>query len=182
MSQSLVDAAMVPGSNFLCFGSTFLLGDAFDYERLHNEPAVQAVEDAFKVLFFRSVNHRCCCHKQRFTGQVHMSHAEGSGLAWEMETAVQSFSGRVLPSSRLGSCRHRVGVKALPPSEIFTKSSKGGVRESSGLDRPRSSKLSSGKPIDRVRLGIHTVKPWEHWQQLYLAPRCTNQDITLFYR
>ena len=41
--------------------------------------------------------------------------------------------------------QQRVGSRALPPSELWPQSAKEEVRESQGLDRPRSCVLSPGK-------------------------------------
>ena len=53
--------------------------------------------------------------------------------------------------------QQRVGSRSLPPSELWPQSAKEGVRESQGLDRPRSCLLSLGK----LNTGFDFVPPLE---------------------
>ena len=74
--------------------------------------------------------------------------------------------------------QQRVCSRAFPPSELRPQSAKEGVRESQGLDRPRSCLLSPGKlntGFDFVPHGqtIGTL------QTLYMASRSDNQDVSL---
>ena len=71
--------------------------------------------------------------------------------------------------------QQRVGIRALPPSELLPQSAKERPRESSGFDLSRSIQLSPRKQ-DTV---FHKVKPCENQQTLYLAPRSVNQDVSL---
>ena len=84
---------------------------------------------------FSSVIHRCYCHKQRFRSKVHLSLAVASEFS--MGDGHELLS-KVLRSSRLGSCHHRVGLKAFLPSELFAKSSKEGVWPRFGTHTKRS--------------------------------------------
>ena len=72
--------------------------------------------------------------------------------------------------------RHqRVGSRALPPSELWPQSAKEGVRESQGLDRPRSRLLSPGK----LNTGFAHGQTIGTLQALYMASRSVNQDVSL---
>ena len=79
--------------------------------------------------------------------------------------------------------QQRVGSKALPPSELWPQSAKEGVRESQGLDRPRSCLLSPGKLNTGLTL-FHTAEPlelckrctWLHVASIRMSPWMTDDD------
>ena len=74
--------------------------------------------------------------------------------------------------------QQRVGSRALAPSDLWPQSAKEGVRESQGLDRPRSCLLSPGKLNTRFDFVPHgqTIGTL---QTLYMASRSVNQDVSL---
>ena len=74
--------------------------------------------------------------------------------------------------------QQRVGSRALHPSELWPQSVKEGVRESQGIDRPRSCLLSPGKLNTRFDFVPHgqTIGTL---QTLYMASRSVNQDVSL---